>query len=88
MTGILNSMLRSAAMVLLRRIGGELICQFSNPERPRAMTSDLESILSMVDRVTEPPKMSKSQALAFLEQIETEIEFRVEALREEMRDDE
>lgn len=42
-------------------------------------------IMDIIDRATEPAVMGKREALEFLEQIETDIEGRKEALRDELR---
>ena len=45
---------------------------------------NVRDIMRLIDEATEPVKMSKAEAVEFLERIETEIEMRKEALREEM----
>lgn len=44
----------------------------------------IEQIMKNIDYATEPKIMSKEEALDFLEQIETELQGRMEALREEI----
>lgn len=50
------------------------------------MTVDL--VMQTIDRATEPRVMPKKQALEFLEEVETELQSRMEALREEIADEE
>jgi len=47
---------------------------------------DREQIVREVDRATQPP-MTKADALEWLESLATEIECRIDALKEEMSDD-
>lgn len=48
------------------------------------MARTVEEIMSIIDAATQPSVMSKQEALDFLEQIETELLARTEALREEI----
>ena len=44
----------------------------------------IENIINVIDDACAPEKMTKPEAVDFLEQIVTEIDLRIEALREEM----
>lgn len=44
----------------------------------------MEKIMRLIDEETAPDRMSQQAALDFLEQIETEIEMRKDALRDEI----
>lgn len=43
-------------------------------------------IMEIIDEATEPKAMNKEEALDFLEDIISQIEMRIEALREEMEE--
>lgn len=44
-------------------------------------------IMEEIDLATDPSVMSKEEALEFLEACSTDLEFRIEALRDELRAD-
>ena len=46
--------------------------------------NDVQIILRDIDRAIEPSKMSKQQAIDFLEELLDDLEYRIEALREEI----
>jgi hypothetical protein len=47
----------------------------------------VQDIMTEIDLATEPAVMSKREALEFLEQCSTELEGRMEALRDELREE-
>lgn len=47
----------------------------------------VDQIMELIEKATEPSKMSKSEAREFMECVRDEIGFRIEALTEEMRND-
>lgn len=48
----------------------------------------LEQAMALIDQLCEPAKMSKHEALDFLEEIAAELEGRMDALREEIAGEE
>lgn len=46
----------------------------------------VESLMEKIDSATEPSKMSKGAALDVLEEIRSQLDGRIEALKEEMED--
>lgn len=44
-------------------------------------------IMVEIDVATDPAHMTKAQALEFMEQISRELEFRIEALKDELREE-
>jgi hypothetical protein len=49
----------------------------------RAMDTSRKLILDMIDESTEPNKMGPAEAVAFLEELSTDIDGRIEGLKEE-----
>lgn len=47
-------------------------------------TPATEQVMRLIDRLSEPKAMSKQVALDFLEQIETDLQGRMESLRDEL----
>ena len=47
----------------------------------------IDEVLQVIDRAVEPKVMSKESALEFLEEISSLLDFRIEALREEIGDE-
>lgn len=47
----------------------------------------IQILLEQIDWATEPSRMSKSQALELLEQLVADIDSRIEALKEEIRNE-
>lgn len=48
---------------------------------------NIDQIMNEIDLATEPQVMSKEEALAFLEQCVTELEGRIEALKDELKNE-
>lgn len=51
------------------------------------MDSEREAILEQIDRATAPGKMTWTEAKEFLEELATDIDGRIEALKEENEDE-
>lgn len=49
---------------------------------------NVDQIMNEIDLATEPSVMNKQTALDFLEQCVTELEGRIEALKDELKEDE
>jgi hypothetical protein len=47
------------------------------------MNANREIVLQMIDEATEPKRMRPSEALTFLEELHTDIDGRIEGLKEE-----
>jgi hypothetical protein len=47
--------------------------------------SSQSKILEEIDRITEPSVMSQGEALEFLERLSTEIETRIDGIKDDMR---
>ena len=52
------------------------------------MNDHIEGVMLQIDLITDPGQMPKQEALEFLEQCATELEGRIEALKDELRNSE
>ncbi len=52
------------------------------------MTMDHDAIMDAIDKATAPNKMTKAQALDFLEELADSVDSRCECLREEIKNEE
>lgn len=50
-----------------------------------SMATDLTRILQLIDHAYEPGKMSLAEALEFLEQLATEIDSRIDGIKDDMK---
>lgn len=57
-------------------------------KKPNIERMQRDNVMAMLENYTEPSKMSKQQALEFYGSISTEIEMRVECLKEEIANEE
>lgn len=56
--------------------------------KPSKIQQVRREVINLMDRLTEPREMSKAEALETLEELWADVESRVEALKEEIKNEE